>query len=285
MIRCDQITTKRASPRKIPPKWRNSVSAIILVDKQTHNEARPLLYRSCLFLFEPKSLAHAFLNIVPRVDLRNIRNVRIDHQYPSYESLTAEVLRAKYNADCRFFNMCHQLAQAIPNVTSLILTITYVGTTELKRIIPELSAPENTHDLDYLNNKLPCSQPLKPLAQLKKLKKVEAHVSFSSGATFFDCFQAAGYASFIRNNLGGNDAQVEDASKSWSMWCTHLHRSLAECIERMILREEEQDVWKDHLKMLDGYQKWRADPLSSWATYFPDEKLAGEMLAKLDDEP
>lgn len=66
-----------------------------------------------------------------------------------------------------------------------------------------------------------------------------------------------------------SDAQVLQIANTYVSWCETLYQSNAKAAEDLILMKDEEGVWKEHIKLLEGFQSWRLDPLASYETYLP----------------
>lgn len=233
--------------------WQRSVSGIILANKQTNGEAIPLLYQSCVFHFESLRLARSFLSTVGKVNLMAIRTLRLSHAMQRVSS-APKASKSKSDADAGFTTMCQQIVDTLPNLLELNVRLDPME--HLETLVPTFKDPMVTFTSSFLDE-LSWLQPLKLLSKLSKLETVVFELRELNDRDLSVYFTFLGYARLVPPSANGTK-QVHTVVEYWIAWYRRLHKSLDEAVRRIILNKD--NVWQDHLEVLEKYQEWRLDP-------------------------
>ncbi|KAK3715725.1 hypothetical protein LTR37_006950 [Vermiconidia calcicola] len=250
-------------------KWENSVSGIVLVNKQAHEEAIAYLYGSCTFTFCPAKSTWAFLHEVSKKNLECVRSISLYRETKAApDADTDQAHEDLYKTDQSFAKLCLQLVHMLPNVTSLDITLKLNGTPE--DVVPDFSVHHLTYGAKQLT-RMNWLEPLAVFSSLRNLKDVRFHLHKPQVATLVRYFRDSGFEVMIPTPGGQilTSSQIRAFALDWAKWCAWLYRTMDKACQRLILRAEGDKVWEEHLEMLDSYLQWCQDPWSKPEKYHP----------------
>ena len=169
--------------------------------------------------------------------------------------------KEKKRADNAFRNLGLQIVECLPNLRSLHVMLDPSDPPE--SLVPNFRDTTKMFGIRRLDD-MSWLQPVKVLTWFKKLDNVAFELKGLSRTTPGTFFLQSVYESGVPAHwmtLATQPDQLMAVTRHWVSWYESLHRSLNEALRRIILVQDQDQAWQDHLKVLEKYQRWRFDPM------------------------
>jgi hypothetical protein len=274
-VRNSRVLGKYSRYAGLQTLWRTSISGIVLANKQTYRESLGYLYALCTFEFGPVRLARDFLRVVKKENLLRIRRVRSWHEFPSPGTeANAVPHQNRIKADETFLELCALIAHRLPNITTL--EARHTGA------LPKPSSGLRGIMASTLSRSA-WALPLKQLMKPKRLTSFTLSLAPNRKKSVKEFFDQ--HKGLTLPGIGAlSDKQVRDMAGNWASWNEIYCESFAVAVQNLMLTQDEESAWKDHLKLAEGYLQWTLDPMASYETYLPLKDVEDEFGAEESPE-
>ncbi|KAK5719996.1 hypothetical protein LTR15_007269 [Elasticomyces elasticus] len=259
---CNELpmSDRTREKRKLPQGHALTLVGILFVNKQIYEEATAVLYGETTFLFERFEIARTFLRTAGSMNLEAIQSLVLEHVTQT-SNHTDKAAEKQLKAEKSFANMCRQFNENLPKLKNLRVAIELSGPDQ---IVPRYAnRGSKTFNITQYGERW-WMQAIQSFSGSKQLQQVIVKFKMPSDFELRTTF-------IEQSEVWHGDPAFPRMFSLWLRYQKSLHHSMGLVVEKLIMGQKDEEVWRTHMQRLGHYRAFCFNPAEGVAKTIEDK--------------